>query len=151
MNIKHIQSAKLNDILIGLDCGVTTGVAILKKATSDLMLYTMDFWTAYEFINEKFPVNQTGVFIEAPQYIKPSFKRTNNIRKEKKIAQNVGGVKRETELMIEGMRRSGYVVAEIKPKKRKIDHEYFVKLTGYKKTKTTNQHCRDAAMLIYGL
>jgi len=151
MNIKHIQRIKLQDVLVGIDCGTTTGLAVMKRATRDLILHTSDFWNTYDFIVEKFTPTQVGIFIESPQHIKPSFRRSKNIRKEKKIAQNVGGVKRETELLIEGIRRAGYLVAEVVPKKTKLTHEQFLTLTGYNKTKTTNQHCRDAAMLIYGL
>lgn len=148
--IEKILSAKKKDNLIGVDGGKSTGIAI-RTADNILHLHTMDFWTAYDFITNEFTPKDTAVFVEDPSKNKPVFVSKYNKRevlKALKIAQDVGGVKRESTLLINGLEREGFTVIKMRPKKKKWSHKLFCKISGWPEKDKTNEHQRDAARLI---
>lgn len=63
-----------------------------------------------------------------------------------KIARNVGQVTREAQLLVEGLKRLGYTVVEVKPQGKKNQAE-FKRITGWQKR--TNAHERDAGMMAF--
>lgn len=65
-----------------------------------------------------------------------------------KVAQNIGGNKREADLLIEYVNRLKLPVITVVPSQSKYKMEMFSKITNWHKR--CNQHGRDAAMLIFG-
>lgn len=140
---------------IGIDGGVKTGLAVWDRETKKFdTLETVDFWQVVDLLvkycDRFYERENTVVYIEDPSQNKPVFmkKGANNRAKIMKVAQNVGGVKRETELLIEGLERMLYTVKRIQPSSSKWDSKTFKSITGYKKR--CSQHARDAAKLVYG-
>lgn len=136
--------------LIGIDGGVNTGVAQWDRKQQKLLrVSTMTFWEAFDWIvTEQIP-EVTEIMIEAPQKIRPTFDHGASARKiREKIAGNVGGVKRESALLAEGLRRRGFTVTEVKPDSAKWDVKYFQQITKWKDR--TSQHGRDAVKLVFG-
>lgn len=135
--------------IFGIDGGVNTGVALwLPKKPDFEYIQTIDFWEAYNMIN-MYPQDITAIFIEDPSFNAPTFGRGKMKKKTlDRKAQNVGGVKRESKLLGEGLARQKYVVRYIKPiKGGKWDASQLEQYTGW--TKPTNQHGRDAARLVF--
>jgi len=142
-------------IYVGIDAGVFTGVSVRHNWSGELILKTLSFWKAFNFINSIIIHSEINivVVIEDVTQNKPVFsnKLGKNARINLKIAQNVGGVKRETQLWIDYFESKGVEVIRVKPTKKsqtKLDKKIFEKLTGYKGR--CSQHARDATMLIIG-
>lgn len=140
-------------VFIGIDPGVSCGFALYKPATGYLWLETFTFWeliqqlTSHVF-NEPRPV----VYIEDPRGNKPVFFRGLTIKKNNRVAQNVGSNKRDAALIIEWCRDHGFEVVTVTPNSRsltKLTAEQFNKMTGYEGR--SSQHARDAACIVWGL
>jgi len=138
---------------IGIDGGKKTGFAVWDRSMHEFMkLESCDFWTAYKYVVDHFTPKNAELFIEDPSQNKPVFmkKGVRNNKAFSKVAQNVGGVKRETNLLIEGIELEGFDVKRIVPRKgimTKIKAEPFRNITGYEGR--TNEHSRDAAMMVF--
>lgn len=137
---------------IGIDGGTKTGFAVWDSEKKQFAtIKTIDFWEAYEWVCNAYSTEQCVVYVEDPAQNKSVFNRhTNNKRQDLKIAQNVGMVKKESELMIRGLKRHGFTVNAIRPQKgsyTKMSAEAFKNLTKY--TGRTSEHARDAAMLVF--
>jgi hypothetical protein len=138
--------------LIGIDPGAKTGLVIYdrqdKKFTS---LLTTDFWGAYHIV-AAYPKESVEIYVENPNMIKrPMYRRLSHIKEEnvrENMASKVGENRREAELLIKGLKGRGFTVKECKPTQTKMDAEQFRKYTGFKGA--TNQHVRDAGMLVFG-
>lgn len=138
--------------LIGIDCGKKTGVAVWDvNAKRFSVIKTVDFWSAYEWVASSFSANETMVYVEDPSQNKPVWRRATMKDYEfQKKCQQVGGVKRESLLLIEGLERRGYHVQAVRPNKlsyTKMSAQNFEKITNY--NKRTSEHGRDAAMLVF--
>ena len=142
----------LHKNLIGIDCGKKTGVAVWDvNAQRFSAIKTVDFWNAFEWISSSFSANETMVYVEDPSQNKPVWRRATMKNHEfQKKCQHVGGVKRESLLLIEGLERRGYNVQALRPTKlsyTKMSSQSFKKITNY--NKRTSEHGRDAAMLVF--
>ncbi len=137
-------------LFIGIDAGRETGLAVWDAQAERFAVLTMvDFWRALDFVLAYAP-DQVLVVVEDPALNAPLFdKGVRSARKRERIAQNVGGVKRESKLLADGLARKGYQVRRIRPRTRKLDADAFRRLT--KHQSRTSQHSRDAAMLVFGL
>ncbi len=135
---------------IGLDAGVNCGVAVWNVAGERFdRLETLDFWRAFETVLT-FDPSEVIIIIEDPSQNAPLFdKGVRGARKRERLAQTVGGVKRESTLLADGLARKGYRVRRIRPRTRKLGADTFRRLT--KHQGRTSQHARDAGMLVYGL
>lgn len=135
-----------NRLVIGIDPGKTTGVALLNKETSELIeLHSMTFWST---MNYCILSAAATVVVEVPE-TRAIWSGRNAAGKAKlKVAANVGGTIREAELLVEGLELAGKIVRQVPPR-GKIDHATFCKRTGWDEKKRTNNHNRDAGMLAY--
>lgn len=144
---------------IAIDPGVSTGMAVWDSYLKQIVdIWTTDFWGCIDYIEdfrEKHNMFDIKVVIENPNGNKPVFfkKGVNSQAMARKVGQDVGSNKREASLLIEYFERKHIAYTAIVPKKKstgsgKITQEYFKKLSGW--TKRTNQHERDAAMMILG-
>lgn len=155
----------MSSIFIGIDGGKDTGFAVWNKSTKSLVeVKTLDFWKAINEVDNYLKLYPTLVLIiEDVSQHSAVFKAmgtyrstpggiNNKIGAVAKHGQNIGRVKRETELFIRYFELKKVDVRKIKPGKHtgsKIKKDLFKKITGF--DKVTSQHGRDAAMLIYGL
>lgn len=138
-------------IYIGIDAGKKTGIAIWDTESREILaVKTLDFFKTLIFVGDSFDTDAAKIIVEDPNKIKPihGAKKNVSIRPLLKIAQNVGGVKRETELLIEGLEAMGFDVEGTKPRKTKKDAAYIKSICGFEGS--TNEHTRDAIMLVVG-
>ena len=143
--MKKNPKSKRAEILIGIDPGKKTGVAVTIYGKLEY-LYTIDFWMCYDFITTGYRTDQTEIHIEDTSDL-PIFHKGMNKRSMGEIGRRVGSVCREAELLNIGFSRLGYTVIMHRNKKTsKIDSETFKRLTGWKGR--SNQHERDAVCLI---
>lgn len=159
------------ELWIGIDPGKTTGLALWDVVHQRFINVTSgDF---FQIQDEILKVQRTGAYrivgaaIENPNLNQPVFMRPDLkqkfqlavaagdqeeadscLRQHSRQAQNVGMNKRDASLYIEWIQRQSIRVLEIRPWRRKVSTgTEFNKMTGY--DKRTNQHGRDAALLIY--
>lgn len=150
--------------VIGIDPGVKTGIAIWDRESSRLvMVETMDFWGVMLplvcDIDNLLPGNvirntNTEFVVEIAHYA-PTFRerrgKATSVGTADRMSRNVGGVTREAQLLVAGLRACGYTVTERRPigkaKRAADDVEQFERQTGW--TERTSQHARDAARLCF--
>ena len=143
---------------IGIDPGVATGFAVYNSYDKTFeKIETTDFWGCIGAIKGLFAELGFGmvVVVENPNLNKamhwnqiPDVKKLG-INGKCKYAQNVGMNKREASLIIQFLKLHNIPHKAIKPTATKKDATYFKRVTKYKGR--TNQHERDAAMLVFGL
>ncbi len=152
-------------ILIGIDAGKNTGISIYDSSIEKFTLITKgDFWQAINIISNRNDGNSEAVvIIEDVTQNKPVFglvnlyTNTRGMHSQKlgavaSKAQNVGGVKKETELIIRYCEKYKIKVKKVKPRSKKIDNATFLRYlrgrTIEPDRKRYNEHERDSAMLI---
>lgn len=137
--------------VVGIDAGKDTGLAAWdtsEKRVTEIL--TLNFWGTYFHIIEKYSAVDTIVIIEDPNLNKPTFNRSwvKSAKANTAVSQNVGGVKRETHLLAEGLSAYGFTVYAVRPGTKKWDKDTLKMYTGW--AGRTSQHGRDAAKLIVG-
>lgn len=144
-------------IYIGLDTGAKTGFAVWDSDAKEFTrIETLDFWTAYDIIADA--VWKTSgydktptIVIELPARFIYSTHSGANRNTAINIATKYGGTRREAELLAARFEAMGFKVITQQPKKggkTKMKADAFKRLTGYEGR--TNEHGRDAAMLVFG-
>lgn len=135
-------------LIIGIDPGKQTGIAVFHTATSELMIVeTLDFWSAYEWAIKYYITGDLKqLVIEVPDTKHIWQKPASTPKALQRQGVNVGSVIREAQLLADGIERWGVDVKRVNPRK-KVDAKTFKDYTGW--TGRTNQHERDAAMLCY--
>lgn len=150
--VQYQARPKLRRFAIGIDGGTATGFAVWDRVNKEFEdIQSLNFWTAYHLIVKKYEVEETEIFIEDPSQNKPVFiKRYDpkTVRTALKIAQDVGGVKKESEKLAEGLELAGFEVKKIRPSSAKWTDKHFKQVSQYKGS--TSQHARDAARLVIG-
>lgn len=142
---------KVSKLFIGIDPGVNTGVAGWSTEEKKLVLFTMTFWEAIDYLKQVSDITSTVVVIEDVTQNKPTFNRNMNVRANTRISQNVGQNKRDCQLIIEWCELNNIEVIRVRPTKgslTKLDADQFKKITGYEGR--SSSHSRDAAMLVFG-
>lgn len=135
-------------ILIGIDTGVNTGFAVafdrgyggeLQKVTSVTITQAMSAVLTYK---EQYATQDIMLYIEDAR------KRTWFTGGREK-AQGVGSVKRDAQIWEDWCAEQGLNFKMIHPKANatKTKADLFKKITGW--TGRTNEHARDAAMLVF--
>lgn len=137
---------------MGIDPGVATGVCLYDRQERKIVLAeTLDFHGTIDLCRKDYPPDTVDIIIEDCRAHRSLYARydAKGGMKLRRIAQNVGQVKRETGLLIESLRRLGYTVVTEVPISHKWDSETLRRITGW--TKRTSQHARDAVKLAYGV
>jgi hypothetical protein len=135
-------------VKLGIDPGTHTGMALAVDGKLT-QLYTSDFWECYDWVRDTYRPGEIEIHIEDTNDL-PVIDRGTGKRSHGKIGKNVGSVCREASLLISGFRRLGFdVVVRDNKTTPKLRGEPFRRLTGW--NGQTNQHQRDAAMLVFGL
>lgn len=137
---------------IGIDPGQHNGFAVYNTRTKQLMIDTLDFWSAIrEIIGLKkhclMMNDELKVIIECPYLNKGVFlsKKTGNNNINMRIAESVGMNKQTAMILVDFCKTKGIDFIEIRPTKTKKNATEFKAITGIAKT---SQHERDAAMLL---
>ncbi len=135
--------------VIAVDPGVQCGYAVWNRRKKCFdVIDTLTFWEVMDRV-QVFGPHEVKVIVEVA-HLAPTYRHLKaegtNANTLSKIARNVGQVTREAQLLVEGLRRSGYTVTEVKPQGKK-DQAEFKRITGWQKR--TNAHERDAGMLAY--
>lgn len=144
-------------VYIGIDPGIHTGFALWDAKLGKLELQTLDFWQTVDAIHNANALYNDGVHvklvvvIEAAWKINTTYGRYNGQSGERgiqRIARNAGENHAHGKLIVEFCKRNGVEALLITPNKRKMDAAQFALLT--KHPGRTNEHVRDAAMLVWG-
>lgn len=135
---------------MAVDPGSTTGLAVVWS--DNAQTYTRDFWQVFDWAERIDDPCDTLYIVEAPYKTGVTHQQLVDGQKalpsRLKIAQNAGGVQREAELLVEGLRRLGYDVVEHEPStSKKWDHESLEGLIG-EWNGPSNEHTRDALMML---
>lgn len=154
-------------MIVGIDPGQNTGIAVLSSGVITATHTAKGLWEACTWINENVP-RGTKIRIEDPTQNKPVFipkkemyliqrggpNAVSTARIFMRRAQNVGQNKQTTLHLVEWMELKGYRVERVRPTKytgTKKSHEYVTSLFCAKHLKRTNEHVRDAIMLVVGM
>jgi len=140
--------------VVAIDPGATTGVAAIWPDDESAAVQTEaeDFWTVYHRAGKHGDPSDTLFIVEAPYKTGITHQRLiagqQRLKAQLKIAQNAGGVQREADLLVEGLRELGYDVVEHEPStSKKWDHESLEGLIG-EWNGSSNEHTRDALMML---
>lgn len=151
-----------HSVLIGLDPGVNTGIAVYIRKNKFLMVCDsnpiygaikfLESWKNTEIRNE--PMNngqivRVCVFLEDARERK-WIPRQKNIKAELGRAAGAGSVKRDSQILEEVCidLNLDYIIVAPKNNKTKMKAEQFNRYTGWKSK--SNSHGRDAAWLVFG-
>lgn len=131
---------------IGIDPGVTTGLAVWDVNARDLVaLHSLDVAQAFEQVR----VAKMGGRL-AHVWVEDARKRTWFGVKGVEALQGAGSIKRESAIWESVLQLLGvdYTMVSPQAKGSKLDAEQFRRLSGW--SSRTSQHARDAAMLVIG-
>lgn len=137
------------EIYIGIDAGVHTGFAVYDTKSKRLIkIVTIKIHEAmFLILNYKQEYPRLKVIVEDARL------RTwyGNDKGDRAKSQGVGSVKRDCQIWDDFLRDTNipYEMKHPKRNKTKLDAAPFKKITGW--TERTNEHGRDAAMLVFGL
>jgi len=157
--------AKEYDILIGVDPGSITGVCVWNPEREKILdMQSMSHIKFMEWVLTGKEVYNMVVAIENPNLNQPVFmtreetniifgtdptEKVSALRILLRRAQNIGMNKQIAKTLMEFMESKGIDFVPIRPFRKKMDAEQFKNLTKWEGR--TNQHNRDAAILVFGL
>ena len=131
---------------IGIDTGTKTGFAVWEDGKLQVV-ESMTITQAMRKILTAYPYQTTKLYIEdARKWIGFNGKtKTTDAR-----LQGAGSVKRDASIWEDWCKENGYQAVFVKPmgKGLKKSAEDFKRITGWEGR--TNEHSRDAAMIVYG-
>lgn len=137
-----------NKIFIGIDPGVKTGYAIWSSTEKSwrgvCSAGIIEVFDDILFRIKAFPDQELKVCIE-----NPNLRKWYGPRARQK-QQGAGSIKRDFSIWVEFLQHHGIPYEEVNPKNvhTKMDAKTFASTTGW--PGKTNEHSRDAAMLVYG-
>lgn len=141
---------------IGIDTGVNTGIAIWDNRKRSLLLVeTTTIHKAMNVVEEYKEIAESEstkvvVRVEDPRQRTWFGTERMSREEERKRLQGVGSVKRDASIWDAFLEDLEVEYEMVAPKRNvtKLTQERFKAITGWEKR--TNEHSRDAAMLIYG-
>lgn len=139
---------------IGIDTGVNTGVAVWdNKQRSLLEVETMKIHKAMWLVKRYQQLaweNGTKLIVRVEDARKRTWFGYNTPQKDRAKLQGAGSVKRDCTIWEDYLSDLGIEFQMVAPKNNatKLTSERFKALTGWQKR--TNEHCRDATMLVFG-
>ena len=131
---------------IGIDPGTHTGIALYSSKTKELELYTMKIHEAMKMVAFQHDMNSNIVVRFEDARLRTWFGTAG-----REQLQGAGSIKRDCTIWEDYLTDCKIKFEKVAPRnnRTKLDAEQFKQITGY--SHRTNEHCRDAAMLIYGL
>ncbi|MDD5392411.1 MAG: hypothetical protein PHE17_05265 [Thiothrix sp.] len=154
MQLDLVSTTMRYPVSIGLDPGEHTGFAVYDRVSRRFSeLREISFETAVWEITEKYKA--AIIVIELPNnksvWHKPG---AGGLAAIQRTAVNVGSVLREAELLKRSLQYFGkrkgcdYEIRTVHPQ-GKVDAARFERITGH--SGRSNQHCRDAGLLCWGV
>ncbi|WP_407323600.1 hypothetical protein [Acinetobacter pittii] len=147
----------MSKVLIGTDTGVNTGFAVAIDQGNGGQLQDVGSLTITQAMSKVLDLVEIHSKQNMKLFIEDARKRTwfGRIDSEQKkygagVREGIGSVKRDAQIWEDWCKEQGLNYSMIPPaaNKTKTDAKYFLKLTGW--AKRTNEHARDAAMLVFG-
>jgi hypothetical protein len=146
--LHHLNPLRGKQLIVGVDAGKNTGVAVWDDTVGEWTLMTVGFWDAHDCILSLSPVT-AAIVIEVPSG-HVIHKRKEGATKgfgRDRMAANVGSARREATLLAERFLAKGYTVIQEKPTATKWTRAELARHTGIERP--TNEHVRDAVRLVY--
>jgi len=141
-------------IYIGIDTGVNTGVAVWdNRQRTFLQIETMKIHQAMELV-KKYKNHVADIGTKLVIRVEDARQRKwfgyMDAKKDRDKLQGVGSVKRDCTIWEDYLTDVNVEFQMVAPKNNatKMSSDSFKRLTGWKKP--TNEHNRDAAMLVFG-
>jgi hypothetical protein len=147
----------MSKVLIGVDTGVHTGFAVAIDQGKGGELQDVGSHTITQAMSKVLDLAEAHGKQNIKLFIEDARKRTwfgnADARQAKSgagVREGIGSVKRDAQIWEDWCKEQGLNYKMIHPaaNKTKTDAKYFLKLTGW--AKRTNEHARDAAMLVFG-
>jgi hypothetical protein len=147
----------MSKILIGVDTGVHTGFAVAIDQGKGGELQDVGSHTITQAMSRVLELVEAHGKANIMLYIEDARLRTwfgnadaRQARSGAGVREGIGSVKRDAQIWEDWCKEQGLNYKMIHPaaNKTKTDAKYFLKLTGW--AKRTNEHARDAAMLVFG-
>lgn len=148
-----VSTCEAYPVAIGLDAGTHTGLAVYDRLSGAFLeIKESNFAAVVWHITETY--KRAIIVIELPSNKHVWHKAGGNLAVIQRTAVNVGSILREAELLRDTLaffgKRKGcdYEIRTVHPQ-GKVDAEKFRRITGH--GGRINQHCRDAALLVWGV
>jgi hypothetical protein len=137
-------------IFIGIDVGAHTGVAVWDGKTFGVV-ESMPLHRALDFVHQYAIASTDSVTVVFEDARQRTWFPKMTAAKDRARLQGAGSVKRDSTIWEDALTDWGIPFVKKAPKDNmtKLPAETFAKITGW--TKRTNEHGRDAAMLVYGM
>lgn len=143
-------------IYIGIDTGTNTGIAIWDNRKQSLLflqsIMIHQAMAEVARVKEECEQNNTKLIVRVEDPRQRTWFGTDRISRdeERKRLQGVGSVKRDASIWEDYLSDLGVEFEMVAPKNNmtKMTHAYFKGISGWKGR--TNEHMRDAAMLVIG-
>ena len=137
-------------IVVGIDPGMHTGLAVWDTSTRqflDIRCFTIV--AAMDYLDELSLERGIGLVVFEDARQRTWIPRERDIRQVKGRAMGAGSVKRDCSIWEEWCeaRSIQYIASRPKTGMTKLTDAYFRGITGY--DRRTNEHGRDAAMLVF--
>lgn len=139
-------------VYIGIDCGVSTGIAIWNKDIQVLTVASVMIHNAMYQVKYAKSVWGDNLFVRVEDARKRKWiPKMPNSSRERGRREGAGSIKRDAKIWEDFLTDIGVDFEMVAPKnnKTKLTAELFKKITWYQGE--TNSHSRDAGMLVYGL
>jgi hypothetical protein len=144
-----VKLAPLPRYAVGVDPGKQTGIGVYdRKHEKIVQIKTTDFWGVIPWLERTLRLTEVKVYVEINAAF--MYDRNDEIedKKRDRYMLNVGGVRREGQLLLEGLRLAGIDAEEVRPiREKKWTPEQFRALC--KSNRTTNEHERDACRIAF--
>lgn len=137
-------------IVVGIDPGIHTGLAVWDTSSRQFLeIRTVGIVAAMEYLSEIRQDRGIGLLVFEDARQRTWIPREKDIRQVKGRAMGAGSVKRDCSIWEEWCKAKGIQFVATRPKTglTKLTDAYFRGLTGY--DRRTNDHGRDAAMLVF--
>lgn len=138
-------------IVVGIDPGMNTGIAVWNTTTRQFDdIITVGIVAAMDYLNELSFHRGIGLVVFEDARQRKWIPRERDIRAMKGRAMGAGSVKRDCAIWQEWCERRNIQFIATRPRTgmTKLTDAYFRGLSGY--DRRTNNHGRDAAMLVIG-
>jgi len=149
----HFAELDLRDLVIGIDPGKATGVAVWCPRTNEFEeVKSFTFWDAVNYLDPYLLAGMIGLAVVEDSRLGGMWKDRagGSWRLSAAKGRSVGRVDRDSLLWIQLFHRHEIPVLARSTgnKMKKIDAKTFKNLTGW--SKMTNEHGRDAGMSVFG-
>lgn len=133
-------------LILGIDPGVKTGLAIWNKETAKLELLTIKIHQGFDMLREI--KNEIGIVIIENPNLWTHFK---NSKEAKAKLQGAGSIKRDFKIWTDFLDDEGIPYRAVRPDKNRnalaVDEKKFKQITGY--TERSSEHARVAGLMAY--